>query len=420
MENLEQKLAELKSALETSTDAKMKSELGVQIKSVQDAMAAEIKAAKEANEGLKADIKAVKDEADKMKDEMKAMQAKATRFAAGETEKKSFESVLKDALEEKTDDIAKMGRGEKGVKSISMELKAVGDMTTSNVTGGTVWGAQYKPGIIENVKRKIHMRQVFSGGQVGAGTDYYFMKQNGTGEGSVAFTAESATKPQFDEDLIESSVKIETLAGWARVSRKAMLNIPGFMNFINSRAVERLLRAEDAGILYGTGSTPEIKGILASGNFTASTSTSSVLAEKIIDDIAALEDTYERNADMVLMRPQHYYGFFKNKAGGSGEYDLPQSVVFANGQLYINGVLCVPSTALNINTSSDPDTCDYVVGDFANGAQFLIQEGMRLEIFEQDGTNVRENKVTVRIEETVALPVFGSDYFIKGTHDVSI
>jgi hypothetical protein len=45
---------------------------------------------------------------------------------------------------------------------------------------------------------------------------------------------------------------------------------------------------------------------------------------------------------------------------------------------------------------------------------------MRIEIFEQDGTNVRENKITVRIEETVALPVYGSNYFIGGAHAVAI
>ena len=38
-----------------------------------------------------------------------------------------------------------------------------------------------------------------------------------------------------------------------------------------------------------------------------------------------------------------------------------------------------------------------------------------IEFFEQDGTNVRENKVTVRIEGNFALPVYSSTYFIKGT-----
>lgn len=398
--------------------------LDPKMKEYKEGLAQEVKAATDAattvaNE-VKSQVSVLKDETEKLQEEVKGIKAAKGRQFAGATEKKAFGDVLREAIEEKSDDFAKMAAGEKQVKNVSIALKAVGDILTSNVTGGTVWGAQYRPGIIEDPKRKVHMRQVIPGGSVGAGTDYYFMKQNGNGEGAISFTAEGATKPQTDEDLVESSVKIETLAGWARVSRKAMANIPGFVSFLQSRMVEKLLKAEDAAILYGTGTTPEIKGILASGNFTASTSAATIFSEKIIDDIAKLEDTYEREANLILMRPQHYYGFFKNKAAGSGEYDLPSNVVISNGSLYISGILCVASTALAINTAPTPDNCDYVVGDFKNGAQFLTQESMRLEFFYEDGTNVRENKVTVRLEETVALPVFGSTYFIKGTQDVTI
>jgi HK97 family phage major capsid protein len=231
------------------------------------------------------------------------------------------------------------------------------------------------------------------------------MKQNGNGEGSPAFVAEGALKPQFDEDLVESSVKIETLAGWERVTRKAMLNIPGFISFLQSRMIEKLYKAEDAGILYGTGVSPEIKGILTAGNFTASTSTASTLVERITDDLARIEDSFERSANIILLRPLDYFSFFKNKASGSGEYDLPFNVQIVNGQLFISGVPVKSSTAL-LST-------DYMVGDL-NGANFLTQENMRIEFFEQDGDNVQKNKVTIRIEESVALPVYGANYFVKG------
>ncbi len=61
----------------------------------------------------------------------------------------------------------------------------------------------------------------------------------------------------------------------------------------------------------------------------------------------------------------------------------------------------------------------YIVGDWQNGAQLLIQEGMRIEFFEQDSTNVRENKITVRIEETIAFPVYGNTFFIVGNTTAS-
>ncbi len=60
---------------------------------------------------------------------------------------------------------------------------------------------------------------------------------------------------------------------------------------------------------------------------------------------------------------------------------------------------------------------DYLVGDWTMGANFITREPARVEFFYEDSTNVRSNQVTVRIEERVALPVYGNDYFVYGTFD---
>jgi HK97 family phage major capsid protein len=234
------------------------------------------------------------------------------------------------------------------------------------------------------------------------------MRENGVGEGAIAPVAEGALKSQFDLDLVEATVQVETIAGWMRVTRKAMNNIPGFASYLSARLPEKFQNVLDSQILYGDGTTPDIKGILTSGNFVASNSTlDTPLIEKLITDIGVLEDSYERNATGIVLRPIDYYNFFKNKSTGSGEYDLPMGVTFVGNQMFLFGIPVYASTAIT--------SPDYIVGDWAMGAQLLTQEGMRIEFFEQDGTNVRENKVTVRIEGNYALPVYGPDYFIKGT-----
>lgn len=414
-------LETMKTALEGSLAEKAKTEiegqLTEQLKLVNDKIeevkkladnAAELKQIKDQMIDLKADYAIV------LRD-FNTLQTRVKGSTTLEPEVKGLDARIAEAVEEKHDDIQKFIRKE--TKKVSIDLKAVGAVSTANVTGTTVWGAQYRPGIIMSPDTMVHVRSLLNVSAAGPGTDYYFMKENGAGEGSIAATSETTAaaaattqatglKPQFDQDLVESSVKFETIAGWMLMSKKAMNNIPGFIGYLQSRLPERLLNAEDAYALYGTGTSPEIKGLLTSGNFTASTSSATVLAESIIDDMSLLEDTYKRFANGIVLRPADYFSFFKNKADGSGEYDLPQGFTFVNGVLYILGVPVSKTTALTAG--------DYIVGDFRNGADLLVQQGMTLEFFEQDSTNVRTNQITVRIEESIAMPVYGSDYFIKG------
>jgi len=345
-----------------------------------------------------ADIKAVQDHADKLDVKLQKKDVQSKRS-------KSFNDTLAAAILEKSADIEAFR--DKKTKSVELELKVVGDVSLANVTGGTRFGQVFAPQIIDLPSRKVHMDEILPSGTIGAGNSFTFMRESGPGEGAIAPVAEGALKPQFDLDLEEATVQIETVAGWIRVTRKAMANIPGFISYLQRKLPELFRKALDNQIIYGTGVTPQLKGILTAGNFTASNAAIGLpLVEKLILDVSRLEDSFERDANAILLRPAAYYSFFLNKAAGSGEYDLPQGVTIVNGRLSFLGIPAYPTTALT--------GTDYVVADL-EGAQLLTQEAMRVEFFYQDGTNVRENKVTVRIEGNFALPVYGQNYFIKGT-----
>jgi len=396
----------IKTGLESKTATEVKSAIDAfeaKINTATEAQKAQfetvLKETKEAME-LKflADIKKVQDHAD-------ALDVKLKGANQIEVKNENFNDAIEKAITAKSKEIEDFR--DKKSKHVELEIKAVGDFSTANVTGGNRYGQVFAPDIIMTPSRKVHMDEILPGGTIGPGNSFTFMREVGVGEGNIAPVAEGAMKPQFDLDLEESTVQVETIAGWMRVTRKAMSNIPGFISYLQRKLPQKFRNVLDQQILYGSGTTPNLKGILTAGNFTASTATISLsLVEKIILDVSRLEDAFERDANFIAMRPSAYYSFFLNKASGSGEYDLPQGVTIVGGRLSFLGIPAYPTTALSAT--------DYIVGDM-EGAQLLTQESMRIEFFEQDGTNVRENKVTVRIEGNFALPVYGSDYFIKGT-----
>jgi HK97 family phage major capsid protein len=59
------------------------------------------------------------------------------------------------------------------------------------------------------------------------------------------------------------------------------------------------------------------------------------------------------------------------------------------------GVPVIVNTAITAGT--------YMVGNFAMATQLWVRENLSLEFFREDGTNVRDGFVTVRLQERIAL-----------------
>lgn len=385
--------------------------LGAQHTQHVEKLSGEVKtAAIEAAEKKAADIVEAKsaewqvkiDEVEKLRKEYQEKEAKSgTQFGK---ETKSFNDYLKEAIEEKTDDIAKFER--KQQKSVIIELKAVGDMTlAANYTGGTAFLSGGQSAIRANPPRKFHVRDIpeLPKGTTG-GTRFDYLKENGVGEGAPTPVAEGGTKPQVDFDLIEASSPVEVIAALMRITNKMLNNVPGLVSFLQARLLERLLQVEDDQLINGNGTSPNISGIADTGNFTAATAAQTLpKVEQLVYAINQLEEL-NRNPDAILLRPSDFWSIVLTAASGSGEYDLPSVVTYAGGQLRIAGIPVYRTTAMTAD--------QFIVGDFGMGAMLLQRSAPRIEFFREDGTNVWTNKTTIRIEEEIAFPIFGSDYFI--------
>ena len=326
-------------------------------------------------------------------------------------ETKSFQPMFQEEMKSLEGKFKDMKKGDR----VDFQFKAVADMTfpvNFPTAGASV--TYVRPGIIELPKRKLHIRELLPGGAMGANSTFNFVKEVtgdylGTPSGSgPAPVAEATLKPQLDLKLVEASVKAQWIAGWLRISRNMLDDVTGMTTFLQSRLPELLLRAEDTQLLTGNGSGSNLSGILAGGNNTPYNGASTIDVEQLVLSIAQLE-TYDREANGILLNPVDWYNIWLTKSTGSvaGLYNLPSEMIQrVNGQMYIAGVPVFRSTAIAQDT--------FIVGDWTMGANLISREPMRVEFFYEDGINVRENMVTVRIEERVAFPIYGDNYFIRG------
>lgn len=400
---LQSQLEGLKADLQKAFSVEMKASIQKDIAEVE----AKLEKARQADtDTINKSIADVNDKLAKVitaQDDMLARQ-KDAMLNAQNKEVKSFNQLLGEAMEEASDDFAKFNRKEK--KSVTIQLKAVGDMGfAANFGTASQSVSTLRPGIIESQKRKVHIRDLVPQGTMD-GSTYYYIAENGVGEGNPATVAENGWKEQMDLDLIERSANAEYIAGWLRISKKMLADVKGMTSFLQSRLIEKLKRAEDVQLLYGNGSTPNISGIIGGSHYVAANTAATIDIEQLVMAISQLEDSVERDANGILIRPRNYYMMALNKASTSGEYDLPGIVTLNNGQLYVAGVPVFASTAMQ----SDK----FLVGDWRMGAQLLVREPAVVEFFYEDGDNVRKNQVTVRVEERVAFPIYGDDYFVYG------
>lgn len=326
---------------------------------------------------------------------------KEGRFTKEGQEGKSFGESFAVAVKEAAGTLAGLKKGQ----SVMLDLK---DMTFGNAFTTAGASVTYvKPGIIELPKRKLHIRELLQGGGMGAKSTFDYVKEI-TGTGAIANAAEGTLKAQIGLKLQEASVYAEWIAGFLKISRNMLDDVEGMTTFLQSRLPELLLRAEDTQILNGNGIRPNLLGIQSVGNYTAYSSATTAVnrAEMLIYAISQLESA-DREANGVLIHPADWYTLWLYKASTSGLYTLPFNLIErTNGQLFVAGVPVFKSTA--------QDQSLFLVGDWTMGANLITREPARVEFFYEDGTNVQTNQVTVRIEERVALPVYGNDYFIFG------
>lgn len=305
---------------------------------------------------------------------------------------KSHEGRIRDFMSKKT------------AGDLVLESKIVGDMGLGNITGGSVSISSTLPGIVSNPARKTHIGELLR--RISITGDLVALRENGS-EGAIAAVGENQPKPQIDWDLQETVFPANYIAGYARVSRRFMLSVPGAMDFLSSRLLESYLQAEDHYLLFGTGVPPEIKGINVSGNFTPAISpdTDNDFVQLIlgIGQLAAMG----RNPDLVILHPDNLYALLVNTASGSGEFDSPAVVqIAADGSMRVAGVAVVMSTAQAVGTYTILDRAGFIIG---------VLDALNIRLFEQDQNNVITNMVTVRVESNIAFAVLANNYAVKGS-----
>lgn len=381
-------LEEVKSAFEG-----IKTEIKGEFDAAKAENGAAISAVKSELEELKSQIAVVKDAADKL-------EAKNNRKTMNENQVKGFNVTLAESIENNIDSLAKLARGEQKRAGFIMDTKTVGTMLeATNLTGDIP--RQYANQVYGLPSRKVHIRSLLPVGTINQGL-FTFPYESG-GEGAPAAQTQGSSKAQVDFDITMANAPAQYIAGYVRISRQMLDDIPAMTSFLQSRLLEKYLVAEDAQLLSGDGSAPNLQGI--TGVAAAATGAATVDVEQLVQAIAQLESS-NYSATGILVNPTDWAAIMNTK-NTNAAYSLPAStVVTTDGSVSIAGVPLYKSTAIAVDK--------FLVGDWAMGAQIMQNQGISVQFSEFDGDNFTKNLITVRVEARIAFPIYYSGAFVYG------
>lgn len=324
-------------------------------------------------------------------EDVKDLKAKSTRIITNQERKvKSVREEIANGFETVKADLAK------GKFKFDIEQKAVGNMTASaNLTGDVVISYNLVPAV--RGRQAVHMRDLVSTIPSETGLWQFYRQNTPVGEGSFDFqTTHGNAKNQLDYDLTAVNVTAEFLAGYSRIARQMLKDLPFLQTFVNSELVEDYLRTESFKFF------DELAG--GGGATGSSTTSASVTVEKIIDYMTNLM-TVNYQPSAIVVRPSVWGTVLKTKPS---DYSIPGGVTISpTGDVMILGIPMVACT-----TNALPDD-KILVGDWSKAA--IIQtEGLSVGMFEQDQDNVIKNLVTVRVESRVGFAILRPDAFVYG------
>jgi len=319
---------------------------------------------------------------DKFNEAITEIKAENHRLGTGEAKAKDFASEFGEL-------VAKNFEAIQGVKKGSgVQFKTVGDMTiAANLTGSGVATYDLTPAV--RGRRKVHFRDLLSVIPSATGIFKFYRQNSPVGEGSFGVQTIGSAKAQIDFDNTEVTVTVDTFAGYSRIAKQMLRDLPFMQSFLPSELQESYYRDEDNKFI----------NTLMSQTAAYST-TATVYAEKLIEWAAVLlARDYDPNA--FVTTAANWATLLSTKPA---DYSIPGGVTITPmGDVAVAGI---PVKILNGMTGTST-----FVGDWSR-LKIIQSSGLSINFFEQDADNVTKNLITVRAEADVALANLRPDAFL--------
>lgn len=260
-------------------------------------------------------------------------------------------------------------------------------------------------------QRRLFVRDLVSVQGTGLSSVPYIRELNAaTNETGAAAVAENAAKTEVTMAWEQDDAPIRKIAAWIPVTTEILEDAPTLRGYIDTRLPYMLSVREELQLLSGTGTAPQIKGIL---NFSGLQTQAAVNADPFQTIAAAIGkiELVDGEADGIAMHPTKFWtvlatrqaNHFDGGYGAAGAMAAP----FGGPTREIWGLPVVRTRSLTATQC--------VVGSWRMGATIFDRASTSITVGNQHSDYFTNNKVAVLAEQRLGFAVHRADYFVLAT-----
>lgn len=271
-----------------------------------------------------------------------------------------------------------------------------------------VLAATNRPGIIPFKLRPPAIRDLL---KVVPTTDKYINYVRETGNtNNAAYVAMANLKPESAMDFIVERAMIETIAHTITCPLQLARDVNSFEAWLNNKMVAMLKLKSETAYLYGSGTSPEIRGIT---NFTGIQDITQAVGDNRIDTfrkaLNKLEVSFYPWADNAILHPNDVMAMELLK-DLEDRYLWPVFGTWAQGvnaQKSLFGVPIVSTTAMTESKA--------LIGNFAEGVTLYQREAVNVRVSFDTLDYFQRNLMMIRVESDECLVPEDAKCFVDTT-----
>lgn len=281
---------------------------------------------------------------------------------------------------------------------------------TDTVTNPANMQGEVRQDVYFDTTRRVYARDLFTQEPTQFNAVTFFQA---TVTGAPAIVAEDGAKPQFNVNPEPVTVPLTKVAGIIKESDELLDDYPRLAAAINERGVYEKDVVVENQLINGTGASGQVTGLLNVDGIGsveyANGANAGAIADAIFEATMEVLNASGFDADGLIINPADYQKLrtYKDSNGqylGGGYF----------GGAYGNGTYTRYPDIWNLRTVVTPAIAagTMIVGNFTAGASVVTKGGTVVETG-YDGADFSHNRITVRVEERIALAVRIPSAFVK-------